>query len=345
LIQSFAPGETTPEQAHEIGQKLAVEILGGQYAYVLATHLDRGHIHNHYVWCAVNIETHTRYVSNKASYHKIQEVSDRLCAEYSLSVITEKSGQRGKSYTEYQADKYGTSWKTLLRRTIDAAVRSSNSFDDFLTFMKEAGYEIKHGKHISFRAVEQQIFTRAKTVGDNYTEEKIRERIAADKSMIVPKWIKPTTDKIIDRKDRKISSPAYSHWATKHNLHAMVDTHNYLAKHHDFNLTDFENHYADCVTRRNTAQEKFDQMAKQIAADKSIGIADKIQKHNALKTNHAKELTALNSEIVEMDRIRANFVSMHGEEFYQKNSTYIAYGNSSRRLFRCVYGLYLRAHG
>jgi hypothetical protein len=75
LIQSFAPDEVTPEQAHEIGKRLADEILGGQYGYVLATHLDRGHIHNHFIWCAVNIETHRKYISNKASYHKIQEVS------------------------------------------------------------------------------------------------------------------------------------------------------------------------------------------------------------------------------------------------------------------------------
>ena len=67
LIQSFAPGEVSPEQAYEIGKKLAAEILGGQYAYVMTTHVDRDHVHNHFVWCAVNIETHNRYVSNKGS--------------------------------------------------------------------------------------------------------------------------------------------------------------------------------------------------------------------------------------------------------------------------------------
>jgi len=132
LMQSFAPGETTPEQAHEIGKKLMDEILKGEYAYVMSTHIDRDHVHNHFVWCAVNMKTYKKYRSNKVSYNKIREVSDRLCLEYSLSVITEKSGHRGKCYTEYQADKEFKSWKSLLRRTIDAAILSSSSCLSFV---------------------------------------------------------------------------------------------------------------------------------------------------------------------------------------------------------------------
>jgi len=321
LIQSFAPGEVTPQQAHEIGKKLADEILCGQYAYVLATHLDCSHIHNHFVWCAVNIETHKRYVSNKASYHKIQEVSDRLCAEYSLSVITEKSGRRGKSYSEYQADKYGTSWKTLLRRTIDAAVRSSNSFNSFMSFMQEAGYEVKHGKHISFRATGQERFTRVKTVGDNYTEERIRERIAEPKEMtVIPKWIKPATEKIIDRSDPKvISSPAYRQWTAKHNLHAMVDTHNYMARRHDLSLDGFERKYAELIARRTDAQAECDKVCQQIAANNK-SVIETLKQINDRKSRTAKEIAALNTEIVEMNRIRENLVITHGEDFYRKHS-------------------------
>ena len=321
LIQSFAPGEVTPQQAHEIGKKLADEILCGQYAYVLATHLDCSHIHNHFVWCAVNIETHKRYVSNKASYHKIQEASDRLCVEYSLSVITEKSGRHGKSYSEYQADKYSTSWKTLLRRTIDAAVRSSISFDSFLSFMQKAGYEVKPGKYISFRATGQERFTRAKTVGDNYTEERIRERIAEPKEMaMIPKWIKPATEKIIDRSDPKvISSPAYRQWSAKHNLHAMVDTHNYMARHHDLSLAGFERKYAELIARRADAQTECDKACQQIAANNK-SVIETLRQINDRKSRTAKEIAALNTEIVEMDRIRENLVVTHGEDFYRRHS-------------------------
>ena len=104
LIQSFAVGETTPEQAHEIGKRLAREILGGQYAYVMSTHVDRDHIHNHFVWCAVNLETNKRYISNKNSYHKIQQASDKICREFGLSVI-EKPQNRGKNYSAYNEEK------------------------------------------------------------------------------------------------------------------------------------------------------------------------------------------------------------------------------------------------
>jgi len=320
LIQSFAPGETTPEQAHEIGKRLADEILGGQFAYILATHLDRDHIHNHYIWCAVNTETHRRYISNKASYHKIQEVSDRLCSEYNLSVITEKSGRRGKSYSEYQADKYGTSWKTLLRRTIDAAVRSSHDFDAFLKFMQDAGYEVKRGKYISFRATGQGRFTRGKTAGDNYTEERIRERLVEPKPMMIPKWVKPTTEKIIDRSDPKVqSSAAYRNWTTKHNLYAMVDTHNYLARNHDYDLAEFERKYADLTARRNAAQAECDKACQRIAAENK-SVMDTIRLINAQKSRTAKEIAALNTEIVEMNRIRENVITTHGEGFYDKHS-------------------------
>ncbi len=320
LIQSFAPGEVTPEQAHEIGKKLAAEILGGEYAYVLATHVDREHIHNHFVWCAVNMVTHNRYRSNKASYHKIQDASDRLCAEYSLSVVTEKSGRRGKEYTEYQADKFGTSWKTLLRRTIDAAVGSSATFDSFLAFMVEAGYEIKRGKYISFRATGQERFTRAKTIGDNYTEERLRERITEPKRVWTPRFVKPSIERIIGSNSKTESSPGYRHWAALHDLHAMVDTHNYLSERHDLSIAEFETHYADCIARRSSAQAAFNEAAKQIAADKGYGVTEKLKQHNALRTRYAKEMAALSTEIAEMDRVRANLIATHGEQFYNKNA-------------------------
>jgi len=247
LIQSFAPGEVNAEQAHKIGKKLAAEILGGQYAYVMTTHVDRDHVHNHFVWCAVNINTHNRYVSNKGSYRRIQDASDKLCAEYSLSVITEKSGRRGKGYTEYQAEKRGTSWKSQLRRTIGAAIISSNTFDAFLTFMQDAGYEIKHGQYISFRAVGQERFTRAKTIGDDYTEERIRERIFGTKPY--PQQSKETVRQVIDIEgNKKIkSSIGYMKWAKLENLKINAKTLIYLQEHGMADLSEFNNRYQSCM--------------------------------------------------------------------------------------------------
>lgn len=209
LIQSFKPNETTPEQAHEIGRKLADEILGGKYAYVLSTHIDRNHIHNHFVWCAVDIETFHRYRSNKGTYHRIQDISDRLCKENELSVIDEKSGINFKSQYEYDQFKKGTSYKEQLRQTIDKAINTASSFDIFLYLVGTCGFEIKTtGKYLSFLPRKSERFIRSKTLGTDYTEECIRERI--DKRL--------QAEKIADQPMKSVSKLQKQHLRTMHNL-------------------------------------------------------------------------------------------------------------------------------
>ena len=150
LIQSFAPGETTPEQAHEIGRQLAGEVLQGKYPYVLTTHIDKGHVHNHIIFCAVDMVNQRKYVSNRRSYAYIRRTSDRLCKEHGLSVVM--PGQdRGKSYAEWDAHRKGTSWKAKLKAAIDAAIPQAKDFDDFLRLLQEQGYEAKRGKYVSNR--------------------------------------------------------------------------------------------------------------------------------------------------------------------------------------------------
>ena len=185
LIQSFAPGEVDPATAHEIGKRLAEEILGGRYAYVLATHVDRGHVHNHFIWGAADIISHKRYRSNKTTYHEIRNTSDRLCKEHELSVIVPQGV--GKSYAEWGADINGTSWKAKLKTNIDKTISSSASFEDFIKRMEEQGYTIKRGKHTSFKAPDQERFTRAKRLGAEYTEEETKNRIAKSRSMQLQK--------------------------------------------------------------------------------------------------------------------------------------------------------------
>ena len=145
LIQSFAPGEATPEQAHEIGKRLADEVLQGKYPYVLTTHVDKGHVHNHIIFYAVDMVNCRKYVSNKQSYSFIRRTSDRLCREQGLSVV--KPGQdKGKSYAEWDTRRRGQSWKAKLKIAIDAAIPQAKDFEDFLRLMERQGYEIKRGK-------------------------------------------------------------------------------------------------------------------------------------------------------------------------------------------------------
>lgn len=176
LIQSFEPGEVTPEQAHEIGKQFADEVLGGKYEYVLTTHIDKGHVHNHIIFNNVDVLEHKRYDSNKQTYHRLRRISDRLCKENGLSVIKNPVAKNiGRK--EYEERKKGGSWKARLQNTIDVNIEIAQSFDDFINLMKKDGYEIKRGKHIAFRAPGQERFTRAKTLGEDYTEDRIRDRI------------------------------------------------------------------------------------------------------------------------------------------------------------------------
>ena len=184
LIQSFEPGEVDYQKAHEIGKQLADAVTKGQHEYVLTTHIDKGHVHNHIIFCAVNFVDHHKYNSNKRSYYGIRNMSDKLCRENGLSVVVPGKGSKGKSYAENQAEKTGTSWKGKLKTTVDALIPQVSSFEELLTRLQAAGYEIKPGKYVSCRAPGQERFTRLKTLGADYTEEAVRERIAGRRTKV-----------------------------------------------------------------------------------------------------------------------------------------------------------------
>ena len=131
LLQAFQPGEVTPKQAHEIGIELAKEILGSKYEFVLTTHIDKDHVHNHLIFNAVSFADHKNYHSNKRSYHDIRRTFDRLCKEHGLSVII--PGQdKGKSYIEHQAAQNGTSYKAKLKAAIDRLLPASSNLEELL---------------------------------------------------------------------------------------------------------------------------------------------------------------------------------------------------------------------
>ena len=177
LIQAFEPGEVSAEEAHEIGMQLAREVLGGKYEFVLSTHIDKGHIHNHLIFNTVSFADHKHYHSTKRSYHEIRRASDRLCKKHGLSVVT--PGQdKGKSYIEHTAAQTGTSYKAKLKAAVDRLIPASADFEDLICRLQQDGYEIKRGKYVSCRASDQERFTRLKTLGVDYTEEAITTRIA-----------------------------------------------------------------------------------------------------------------------------------------------------------------------
>ena len=247
VIQSFEIGEVTPELAHEIGKQFADEILGGKYEYVLTTHIDKDHVHNHLIFNAVDFVDYHAYKSYKRIYYDMREVSDRLCKENGLSVIP-PSQNKGMGYKEYTEAKRGTSWKQKLKQTIDRLVITAKDYDDFLRLMQEAGYEIKTGKYISFRAEGQERFTRSKTIGENYTEERIKERIAGrtprrSQRQTTPKGISLIGD--IQERIRLIDSKGYEHKAKLTILKEAARTLNYLTDNNLLQYTDLEKKVED----------------------------------------------------------------------------------------------------
>lgn len=259
VIQSFEIGEVTPELAHEIGKQFADEILGGKYEYVLTTHIDKDHVHNHLIFNAVDFVDYHAYKSYKRIYYDMREVSDRLCKENGLSVIP-PSQNKGMGYKEYTEAKHGTSWKQKLKQTIDRLVITAKDYDDFLRLMQEAGYEIKPGKYISFRAEGQERFTRSKTIGENYTEERIKERIAGrtprrSQRQTTPKGISLIGD--IQERIRLIDSKGYEHKAKLTILKEAARTLNYLT---DNNLLQ----YADLEKKVEDVHSSYDRTGKEL---------------------------------------------------------------------------------
>lgn len=238
MIQSFSPGEVDYETAHKIGIELADKVFKGRFQYVIATHIDRGNVHNHIIANSVSFKDFGKYNSSPNSYYFIRRTSDMLCKEYGLSVVVEPK-DKGKSHYEHSLDKKGQSWKSLLRQNIDRCIIKARDWDEFLLLMQREKYEIKSGKYISFRAEGQERFTRSKTLGADYTEEQIRNRIAGGKRIEIESSQRVSL--IIDienaMKERQKNPEAYRQWATVQNIRTMANTLNFLTEH---NLLDYD---------------------------------------------------------------------------------------------------------
>lgn len=180
--QSFAPGEATPEMAHEIGLRLAKKLWGERYQVLVATHLDKeNHLHNHFVLNTVSFIDGIKFYRSEKDYYDMQKESDRLCREYGLSVIENPKRGKSKHYGEWRAEQEGRpTWRGLIKNDVDTAIRRSMTERQFFHALKEMGYEIKTGKDISVRPQGKERFFRlARNLGEGYTIEGIRKRILA----------------------------------------------------------------------------------------------------------------------------------------------------------------------
>ena len=259
LIQSFSPEDNiTPELANKIGQELATEVLKNEYQYVVATHMDKGHIHNHIIFNTTSITENKKYRSNKYTYKNIQKISDRLCIENSLNVIPKSIEERkGKSYKEYMETKKGSSWKEILKTDIENTINKCSTFNEFIEEMKKLDYSIKQGKYISFKHPNQEKFIRGKTLGEKYSEESIRYRISNPNKIEL--------NKIIEKNEKnKSKGPCFKKYEDKKNIEEISKMTKIMSENNINSLLDFNNLYKETFLKLNQSNETIDTINKKI---------------------------------------------------------------------------------
>lgn len=186
--QSFAPGECTPELAHEIGVKLARQLWGDRYQVLVATHLDReNHLHSHFAINTVSFVDGKKFYRSGRDYRAMREASDALCREYGLSIIENPQPGKTKHYAEHQAEQQGKpTWRSLIQKDVDTALRQSMTERQFFYALQKMGYEVKVGADISVRPQGKERFFRlGRNLGEDYTPTGIRRRLLEQSH---PEW-------------------------------------------------------------------------------------------------------------------------------------------------------------
>ena len=325
IIQSFKPGEVTPEEANKIGYELAMRFTGGQHQFVVATHVDKAHIHNHIEFNSTNLDCNGKFVNVKDSAMVLRRLNDELCREHGLSVI-ENPQQQAKEPGEATAVKYGTSFKEQLRQIIDRLLPECRDYEDFLAKMRVEGYEIKEGKNLSFRAPGQVRFTRSNRLGDNYTKEALQQRFtlrrgrsAATKTPSVRTGRKINMLIDIQAKLAAGKGAGYERWAKTFNLKEAAKTLNFLV---DNDLTDYD----ELTARAEQAGERFD------------AASDRIKQLEG----RMAEIAQLKTHIINYSKTREVYAaykqSRHKKEFLAEHGAEIAQHEAAKKAFDALNG-------
>jgi len=280
IRQSFKPGEITPEKAQEIGYELAMSFTKGKYQFVVATHTDHAHIHNHIIFNSTSIDHTQKFRNFLGSSEAIRKISDKLCLENGLSII-EAPKQGPSDYGKWLGDKKPLSWQEKLRQTIDAVMAQKPAdFDTFLKLMMESGYEVKQGQHLAFKASGQQKFTRLRSLGEGYSEDELRSAILG-KTVHTPKVKRPflknpnRINLLVDIQAKLLEGKGlgYERWAKVFNLKQMAQTINFLTEN---NITDYET----LVEKTKAATDRYHELSQQIKQiEKRMAEITELKKH------------------------------------------------------------------
>lgn len=262
LRQSFKPGEVTPEEANQIGYELASRFLKGEHAFIVATHNDRRHVHNHIIFCSITLDCEHKFRNVYRSDRVLAELSDQICEEHKLSVLRETENQT-VTYDKWLGENDEISQRDMLRMTIDAALRMQpDGFDALMQLLEEAGCRIKHGAQISVKLPSAKRFIRLDTVGAEYTEEALRLSLAG-KHVHIPKrsrnkMTKSQVERLIDveAKLRSGKGKGYEYWAEKYNIDALASSMIYLKENHICSYTELKSKIQTALDERNNLKNK-----------------------------------------------------------------------------------------
>lgn len=325
VIQSFKPGEVSPEEANRIGYELAMKFTGGNHQFVVATHVDKAHIHTHIEFNSTNLNCDGKFRDVKRSAFVLRKLNDELCRAHGLSVI-ENPKPSAKKQKEVAAAKYGTSHKEQLRQTIDRILPDCQDYDDFLAKMRTEGYEVKEGKQLSFRSPGWDRFTRSSKLGSDYTKETLLERSSnrrghsAEAKKPVPHAGRKVNMLIdIQAKLAAGKGAGYERWAKIFNLKEAAKTLNFLIEN---DLTDYD----ELAARAEQAGDRFDDVSRRI---------------KQLEGRMA-EVAQLKTHIINYSKTREIYAaykkSRHKKEFLAEHGAEIAQHEAAKKAFDALSG-------
>ena len=246
IRQAFKPGEITPEKANEVGFELAMRFTKGKYAFIVCTHIDRAHIHNHIVFNSTSLDATRKYLNFWLCGLALQRVSDLICLENGLSVISNKVFVSRNKKDIY---KNKESFREIICKDIDSSImKKPSSLDEFFTDMEKLGYEVKRGKNIALKGKKQKRFIRLDSLDEGYKQEDIIEKINE-----IPSY--KSHDKLnllIDIQNKMMNKgEAYERWATNYNIKSMAKTLLYLRDDHIESIEQLEDSVEHAKERFN----------------------------------------------------------------------------------------------
>ncbi len=277
--QSFKPGEVTPEEANRVGYEFAARFLKDNYAFIVCTHIDKAHIHNHIIWNSTSLDHKRKFRDFFRSARAVRKLSDLICTEHNLSVI-EKPFGKGKAYNIWLGKEYNLSHREQIRMAINEALaKQPQSFEELLSLLSAVGCEIKPRKNPSIRISKDHRFARFDTLGPGYSAEELRASIAETKKAPQRKTQRPEQQKpinlLVDIQARmqQGKGPGYESWAKGFNLKQMAQTVLYLQEH---GLLDYD----DLAEKANSSSDVFNALSEQIkAAEKRMADLSVLRSH------------------------------------------------------------------